>query len=215
MFKNVTQNKNVYATFIEESKMGEIIVNHYKTDTTEEVADKQIIRGNINDKYVTNPKAYIANYSLNTEKLPVNATGKITNETTQVTYYYNENPVKIVTSYINIETNEYMQDDNIQYKNIGEEYETQGMENIPDGYELFKEPEKYKAVEGGESIEKLFERTGDFLRNVVEPQLEDGKNIVIIGHGAMNSGIICQVRGLSTEHFWDAGINQCELLQLK
>ena len=80
---------------------------------------------------------------------------------------------------------------------------------------LFKEPEKYKAVEGGESIEKLFERTGDFLRNVVEPQLEDGKNIVIIGHGAMNSGIICQVRGLSTEHFWDAGINQCELLQLK
>lgn len=66
---------------------------------------------------------------------------------------------------------------------------------------LFKEPEKYKAVEGGESIEKLFERTGDFLRNVVEPQLEDGKNIVIIGHGAMNSGIICQVRGLSTEHF--------------
>lgn len=135
------KNKNVYATFIEESKMGEIIVNHYKTDTTEEVADKQIIRGNINDKYVTNPKAYIANYSLNTEKLPVNATGKITNETTQVTYYYNENPVKIVTSYINIETNEYMQDDNIQYKNIGEEYETQGMENIPDGYELFKEPE--------------------------------------------------------------------------
>ena len=80
---------------------------------------------------------------------------------------------------------------------------------------LFKEPEKYKAVEGGESIEKLFERTGDFLRNVVEPQLEDGKNIVIIGHGAMNSGIICQVRGLSTEHFWDAGINQCELLQLR
>lgn len=80
---------------------------------------------------------------------------------------------------------------------------------------LFKEPEKYKAVEGGESIEKLFERTGDFLRNVVEPQLEDGKNIVIIGHGAMNAGIICQVRGLSTEHFWDAGINQCELLQLK
>ena len=80
---------------------------------------------------------------------------------------------------------------------------------------LFEEPEKYKAVEGGESIEELFERTGDFLKNVVEPQLEAGKNIVIIGHGAMNSGIICQVRGLSTEHFWDAGVNQCELLQLK
>lgn len=80
---------------------------------------------------------------------------------------------------------------------------------------LFEEPEKYKAVEGGESIEELFERTGNFLKNVVEPQLEAGKNIVIIGHGAMNSGIICQVRGLSTEHFWDAGVNQCELLQLK
>ena len=81
---------------------------------------------------------------------------------------------------------------------------------------LFKEPEKYKAVEGGESIEKLFERTGDFLRNVVEPQLEDGKNIVIIGHSCNEfRNNILKVRGLSTEHFWDAGINQCELLQLK
>lgn len=80
---------------------------------------------------------------------------------------------------------------------------------------LFEEPEKYKAVEGGESIEELFERTGNFLKNVVEPQLEAGKNIIIIGHGAMNSGIICQVRDLSIEHFWDAGVNQCELLQLK
>ena len=56
---------------------------------------------------------------------------------------------------------------------------------------------------------------GKALRSYLKAQLEDGKNIVIIGHGAMNSGIICQVRGLSTEHFWDAGINQCELLQLK
>ena len=31
---------------------------------------------------------------------------------------------------------------------------------------------------------------GDFLRNVVEPQLEDGKNIVIIGHGVFGIVIV-------------------------
>ena len=150
MFKNVTQDKRIYATFIEETKMGEIIVNHYKTDTEESVAEKQIIRGNVDEDYATNPKPYISNYSLNVEQLPTNARGKIKSETTYVTYYYDESPVKIVTSYIDMETNEFMQQDNIQYKNIGETYETQGLSEIPEGYELYKEPENKTGTITGE-----------------------------------------------------------------
>lgn len=80
---------------------------------------------------------------------------------------------------------------------------------------LFKEPEKYTVpVENAESLEELFSRTGSFLKEVAEPQLKDGKDILIVGHGAMNSSIICQVRNIPVEKFWSAGIDNCKLIKL-
>lgn len=80
---------------------------------------------------------------------------------------------------------------------------------------LFKEPEKYTVpVENAESLEELYSRTGSFLKEVVEPQLQDGKDILIVGHGAMNSSIICQVRNIPVEKFWSAGIDNCKLIKL-
>lgn len=90
--------------------------------------------------------------------------------------------------------------------------------NIPDCpiRKLFMEPEKYvEPVEGGESFEQLFARTGEFLDEVVRPQLKQGKDILIVGHGAMNSSIVCQVRGLPIEKFWSAGIENCKLMRLE
>lgn len=80
---------------------------------------------------------------------------------------------------------------------------------------LFKNPEKYVAVEGGESLEELYARTGEFLREKVEPALKQGKDILIVGHGAMNSSIICQVKNIPVENFWSAGLDQCKLMKLK
>lgn len=80
---------------------------------------------------------------------------------------------------------------------------------------IFKEPEKYlESVGGAESFDDLFTRTGEFLKEVIEPQLQEGKNILIVGHGAMNSSIICQIKNLPIEEFWNAGLEQCKLLQL-
>ena len=80
---------------------------------------------------------------------------------------------------------------------------------------LFTEPGKYVTpVAGGESFEQLFARTGEFLREVVGPQLQQGKDILIVGHGAMNSSIVCQVRGLPLDKFWSAGIENCKLMKL-
>lgn len=80
---------------------------------------------------------------------------------------------------------------------------------------LFFHPEKYTVpVEGGESFEQLFARTGEFLREIVRPLLEQGKDILIVGHGAMNSSIVCQVRGIPLEKFWSAGIENCKLMKL-
>lgn len=77
---------------------------------------------------------------------------------------------------------------------------------------LFREPEKYTVpVEGGESLEALFERTGAFLKEKVHPLLAQGKDILILGHGAMNSAIICQIQNIPVAQFWSAGIENCKL----
>ena len=66
----------------------------------------------------------------------------------------------------------------------------------------------------GESFEDLYKRTGEFLKEEVKPQLENGKDILIIGHGAMNSSIVCQVKKIDIKHFWEAGIENCKLMKL-
>lgn len=80
---------------------------------------------------------------------------------------------------------------------------------------FFKEPEKYKTpVEGAESFEELYARTGEFLREIIEPLIQQEKDILIVGHGAMNSSIVCQVKGIPIEKFWSAGIENCKLMRL-
>lgn len=80
---------------------------------------------------------------------------------------------------------------------------------------LFRAPEEYIVpVEEGESFDELFTRTGDFLREEINPRLREGKDILIVGHGAMNCAIICQIRGLPLADFWSAGIENCKLMRL-
>jgi probable phosphoglycerate mutase len=96
----------------------------------------------------------------------------------------------------------------------------EGIENsfqIPDCpvNQLFQDPEEYKVpVEGGESLEELYARTGAFLKEQVYPLVEQGKDVLIVGHGAMNCSIICQVRNIPVKDFWSAGIENCKVKQL-
>ncbi len=96
----------------------------------------------------------------------------------------------------------------------------EGLENsfqIPDCpiNELFFHPENYTSPPGGaESLDSLFARTGEFLRERVDPLLEEGKDVLIVGHGAMNSSIISQIRQLPRAQFWSAGIENCKLMKL-
>ena len=96
----------------------------------------------------------------------------------------------------------------------------EGQENsfdIPDSpiNVLFFHPEQYTDPPGGaESLDALFERTGEFLRECAEPLLAEGRDVLIVGHGAMNSSIVCQIRHLPLEEFWSAGIENCKLMKL-
>ena len=80
---------------------------------------------------------------------------------------------------------------------------------------LFHHPDEYLLpVEGGESLDELFTRTGSFLDEVALPLSEEGKDVLIVGHGAMNSSIISRIRNYEKKDFWSAGIPACELIQL-
>ena len=97
----------------------------------------------------------------------------------------------------------------------------EGIENsfdIPDCpvNRFFFEPEKYtKAPEGAENIDELMARTGEFLKEKVEPELNAGRDVLIVGHGAMNSAIITQVKNRDKSEFWKDGIENCKLMRLK
>ena len=79
---------------------------------------------------------------------------------------------------------------------------------------LFKKPEEYVTVEGGESFEELFARTGDFVDNVVMPQVHEGKDILIVGHGAMNCSIIAKFKNTPLKDFWDGMTDNCQVVKL-
>lgn len=81
--------------------------------------------------------------------------------------------------------------------------------------ELFWHPESYTTpVEGGESLDELFARTGAFLKEVVEPDLAAGKDVLIVAHGATNSCIVCQVKNRTRAEFWADGIPNCKIFKL-
>lgn len=107
-------------------------------------------------------------------------------------------------------------DDRLMEMGFGEYEGVQDSFNIPDCNvnELFFNPEGYIPDKGAESLDELFARTGDFLESIVYPLLSKGKDILIVGHGAMNSSIICQVRNRTYKHFWDEGIENCKLKRL-
>ncbi|MBP5248698.1 MAG: histidine phosphatase family protein [Lachnospiraceae bacterium] len=80
---------------------------------------------------------------------------------------------------------------------------------------LFQSPEKYKkSIGGAETFDELFARTGSFLKEIAEPLLEQGKDVLIVGHGAMNSCIIVQRKHLPIEKYWSNGIPQCKIMEI-
>lgn len=81
-------------------------------------------------------------------------------------------------------------------------------------YTMFKDPINYVAQGGAESFEALFARTGEFLKEVAEPLVKEGKNVLIVGHGAMNTSIINRYRNIPLQNFWDTLCKNCELVKL-
>lgn len=121
---------------------------------------------------------------------------------------------------------EIIEDDRLMEVGFGE-YE--GVENSFQKPELnvnafFKAPTEYVADKDAESFEKLYERTGEFIREKIAPLVDitdrssvrksDEPNVLIVGHGAMNCSIINQIKNIPLENFWDEMTGNCELKRI-
>ena len=112
---------------------------------------------------------------------------------------------------------EIIYDDRLKEMSFGEYEGIANSFSIPDCpvNVIFQAPEKYtESVGGAETFEELFARTGDFLEKVAYPLVEQGKDVLIVGHGAMNLSITCQAQNIPIKDFWSTKIDNCKLNRL-
>ena len=70
------------------------------------------------------------------------------------------------------------------------------------------------AKDGSESFESLYGRTGEFIHEILIPQIKAGKSVLVVGHGAMNCSIVNQIRNTPVKDFWKDMQGNCELLKV-
>lgn len=73
---------------------------------------------------------------------------------------------------------------------------------------FFKEPGKYRAEGGAESLEELFQRGADFLEELFHNEKYQDSTILVSTHGAALNGILCGLKGYSTADLWKDGLHR-------
>ncbi len=74
-------------------------------------------------------------------------------------------------------------------------------------YFFFHAPEKYDPLDG-ETFQSVIERTKSFLEEKVEPLKNDYNRIMIVGHGAMNKGLMCHILNHGIEDYWSGDLQK-------
>ncbi|MCF0136317.1 MAG: histidine phosphatase family protein [Lachnospiraceae bacterium] len=79
---------------------------------------------------------------------------------------------------------------------------------------LFQDPVHYTRLEGGESFEELYARCESFLREELLPALEEGKSVLVSGHGCMNCALMSLIRGTPLKEHWSNLTGNCVVTEL-
>lgn len=73
---------------------------------------------------------------------------------------------------------------------------------------FFKQPHLYEPAKDGETLNKLVERAGSFMHEVIEPLEDTCERVMIVAHGALNKAIMTYIKKHSLKHFWSGGLQQ-------
>ena len=76
----------------------------------------------------------------------------------------------------------------------------------PDFHYFFDAPEKYRPPAGGESIEELYRRTGDFLEELARREELSRYTILVSTHGAASRALLANITGCGLRDFWGPGV---------
>lgn len=185
---------------IENEQSAKVIVHHYIKDTTEKVAEDELLEGKIDEKYTTEPKLDLPKYELIKDEngsyiLPENATGKYVSGTIEVTYYYEEKQIPLTVHHY-IEGTETKVP--LQGGGVAEDVRTSGKENEP--YETTPVEESILSKDY-ELVEMPANATGTFAGNevivtyyykqvkrpfILQKQGEDGVNLAGVTFAIQN-----------------------------
>ena len=80
-------------------------------------------------------------------------------------------------------------------------------------YKFFFDTEHYEAKCGAESVEELMTRVESFYNDVLKALIEEGKNVLIVAHGALNAALITFLMGNSVKDFWAYGQSNCSVFK--
>ncbi len=82
--------------------------------------------------------------------------------------------------------------------------------NIPDKdfMNFFQKPEAYKVPKGGESLEEVIARTGEFLKELIGKRKYADKTILISTHGCALKALLANVRHTPAADFWGGGVHK-------
>ena len=76
----------------------------------------------------------------------------------------------------------------------------------PGFHYFFDAPEKYCPPAGGESLDSLSARTGNFLDELREKEAFQDKTILISTHGAASRALLGCITGCPRSEFWGTGV---------
>ena len=119
---------------------------------------------------------------------------------------------EIVTDGLEIEV---ITDNRLTEIGFGELEGAEGVYGKPDHpmYKFFFDPANYVAASGAESLDELFLRIKSFYDDVLSRLILDGKNVLVVAHGAFNAGLITFLLGNEKKDFWSYGQSNCSMFR--
>lgn len=188
-------------------KTGNIIVHHITDDTNEELCPDETYNGNYKDKYnydscteLTNINYTFKEVNSNDTKSVIDkdkVTGRIRQDSTEITYYYTYKPGQIVVHHFLSGTRERVADDVIANGKINQEYTSSSKEL--EGYKLVKEPEEKTLTFMEDTQESVYEY--ERLKYKIEVAILEGEGsitgseAVFYGNNAKKNIIITPAEG--------------------
>lgn len=82
-------------------------------------------------------------------------------------------------------------------------------------YNFLKNPANYEAPEGAESFQELYNRSGEFMEQIILPLENQYRNVLIVAHGALNRSILNPIADIPLKDFWQIKLPNCAISRIR